>query len=75
MVGVWLLTLPTAATMGALAAWVAARGTAGTVLVAVLLVAAAGAIYGLSRRRPVTAATVNDAPAPRPVAVPVRAAA
>ena len=29
MVAVWLLTLPAAATVGALAAWVAARGTGG----------------------------------------------
>jgi inorganic phosphate transporter, PiT family len=75
MAVVWLLTLPAAATVGALAAWVAARGPVGTVLVAAVLVAAGGAIYALSRRRPVTAATVNDAPAPAPVAVPVPAAA
>jgi PiT family inorganic phosphate transporter len=75
MVGVWLLTLPSAAVVGAAAAWVAARGTAGTVLVVAVLIAAAGGIYALSRRKPVTASTVNDAPAPRPVAVPIRAAA
>jgi inorganic phosphate transporter, PiT family len=75
MGAVWLLTLPAAATVGALAAWTAARGTAGTVLVGALLVAAAGGIYGLSRRKPVTAETVNDKPTPRPVAVPASAAA
>jgi inorganic phosphate transporter, PiT family len=76
MAGIWLLTLPAAATVGALAAWVAASGTAGTVLVAAMLIVAAGGIYGLSRRRPVTAATVNDAPPPqRPVAVAARVAA
>ena len=64
MAAVWLLTLPAAATVGALAAWVAARGTAGTVLVAAITVAIAGGIYGLSRRKPVTAATVNDAAGP-----------
>jgi PiT family inorganic phosphate transporter len=71
----WLLTLPAAATVGALAAWVAARGTGGTVLVAAMTIVIAGVIYGLSRRRPVTASTVNDLPGPRPVPVAARAAA
>ena len=80
MAGVWLLTLPSAAVVGALAAWVAARGTAGTVLVVAVLVAAAAGIYALSRRAPVTASTVNavdvdGAPVLLPVAVPIRAAA
>ncbi len=75
MVGIWLLTLPAAAAVGALAAWIAARGTGGTLLVAALLVAASGGIYAASRRKPVTAATVNDAPVPLPVAVPASAAA
>jgi len=61
MVAVWLLTLPAAATVGALAAWVAARGTGGTVLVGVVLVVASAGIYALSRRTPVTAATVAAA--------------
>ncbi len=72
MAGIWLLTLPAAATMGATAAWVAAGGTAGTVLVAATLIVVAGGIYRRSRRRPVTASTVNDVP---PVAVLARAAA
>jgi PiT family inorganic phosphate transporter len=72
---IWLLTLPAAATVGALAAWTAASGTAGTVLVAAMLIVAAASIYGLSRRKPVTAATVNDAPGTRPVAIAVSAAA
>jgi PiT family inorganic phosphate transporter len=75
MAGVWLLTLPAAAVIGAAAAWIAARGTTGTVVVVGLLVAAAGAIYAASRRMPVTAATVNDAPAPRPVVLAAPAAA
>jgi PiT family inorganic phosphate transporter len=72
----WLLTLPAAATVGALAAWVAARGAAGTVLVAAVMIVLAGLIYGLSRRKPVTAGTVNDAPPPPapPQAVAVAAA-
>jgi PiT family inorganic phosphate transporter len=76
MVVAWLLTLPAAAALGALAAWTAAAGTAGTVLVAVVLVVLAGLIYRLSRRRPVTAATVNDAQPVRPVVrTPARVAA
>jgi PiT family inorganic phosphate transporter len=76
MVVAWLLTLPAAAALGALAAWTASRGIPGTVLVAVVLVVLAGGIYGLSRRRPVTAATVNDVQPARPVVTaPAHAAA
>jgi PiT family inorganic phosphate transporter len=66
----WLLTLPGAALVGAFAARLSATGTAGVALVAGLLVASAAAIYGLSRRTRVTAATVNDTPTLRPVPVP-----
>jgi PiT family inorganic phosphate transporter len=65
----WLLTLPSAAVAGALAAWVAGRGTVGTLVVAVVGLGVAAGIYALSRRRPVTADNVNDVPAPEPVAV------
>jgi PiT family inorganic phosphate transporter len=65
----WLLTLPSAAVAGALAAWVAGRGTLGTLVVAVVGIGVAAGIYALSRRRPVTADNVNDVPAPEPVAV------
>jgi PiT family inorganic phosphate transporter len=75
MAAVWLLTLPAAATVGGLAAWVAALGTTGTVLVAATLIVAAGAIYGVSRRSPVTATTVNDPVPVRPVPVPTAVAA
>jgi len=80
MVGVWLLTLPAAATVGALAAAVAARGTAGTVLVGAVLVIASAGIYALSRRTPVTSKNVTSKnvtalPSPHPVTVPARAAA
>jgi inorganic phosphate transporter, PiT family len=37
----WLLTLPSAAIVGALSAWVARKGTLGTVLVALVALAAA----------------------------------
>ena len=75
MVVAWLLTLPAAAAFGALAAWVAADGPLGTLLIGVVLVGAAGLIYRLSRRRPVSADTVNDPAPARPAAVPARAAA
>ena len=75
MAAVWLLTLPAAATVGGLAAWAATAGTVGTVLVAIAMITVSGAIYGLSRRRPVTAATVNELPPQPPVAVAARLAA
>jgi inorganic phosphate transporter, PiT family len=75
MVVAWLLTLPAAAAFGALAAWVAADGPLGTLLIGIVLVGAAGFIYRLSRRRPVSADTVNDPAPARPAAVPARAAA
>jgi PiT family inorganic phosphate transporter len=75
MAAVWLVTLPAAAIVGALAAWVAAHGTAGTVLVGTVTIAIAGGIYRLSRRKPVTVATVNELPVPPPVTVGVQAAA
>jgi PiT family inorganic phosphate transporter len=67
----WLLTLPAAAIVGALAASVAATGTAGTIVVEAAFVAIAAGIFVLSRRKPVTADNVNDVPesAPVPVAV------
>jgi PiT family inorganic phosphate transporter len=62
MVIAWLLTLPAAAIVGALAARVAETGTTGTVVVAVAGLAIAGGIYGLSRRAPVGAHNVNEMP-------------
>jgi PiT family inorganic phosphate transporter len=66
----WLLTLPSAAIVGALATWVAATGTAGTITVGVVGVAIAAGIFAISRRQPVTADNVNDVPAAQPVPVP-----
>jgi inorganic phosphate transporter, PiT family len=66
MVVAWLLTLPAAAALGALAGWAASTGTAGTLAVAAVLVVLAGVIHRISRRRPVTAATVNDTQPARP---------
>ncbi|MBW0101266.1 inorganic phosphate transporter [Pseudonocardia sp. KRD291] len=63
----WIVTLPAAAAVGAVAAWVASRGTAGTIVVAVVAIALAAGIYAASRRNPVTADNVNDVPSPAPV--------
>jgi PiT family inorganic phosphate transporter len=60
----WLLTLPAAAVVGAVAAWVAATGVIGTIIVAIVLVGMAAGIYAAARRRPITAENVNDVPAP-----------
>ncbi len=56
----WLLTLPAAAVVGAVAGRIADAGTAGLVLVALLAVAAAGVIYLVSRRNPIHASNVNS---------------
>jgi PiT family inorganic phosphate transporter len=71
MVVAWLLTLPAAALVGALAGRVAETGTAGTVVVAVAGLAIGGGIYAVSRRQPVDAHNVNELPADQPrVAAP-----
>ncbi len=62
----WLFTLPAAAIVGAVAGWLAGTGPVGTIVVAVVLIAAAAGIYAASRRRPITAHNVNDVPAPVP---------
>jgi PiT family inorganic phosphate transporter len=59
----WLVTLPSAAAVGALAAGAVVHGgTTGTVLIAVAAVAIAGVIVALSRRNPVHADNVNNTP-------------
>ncbi|MDT0265182.1 anion permease [Streptomyces sp. DSM 44915] len=60
MVVAWLLTLPAAGVIGALGAVLAERGDWGVATVAVLLVVASGAIWALSRRKPVDHSNVND---------------
>jgi PiT family inorganic phosphate transporter len=67
----WLLTLPAAAVVGALAARVASSGTAGMTAVAAVAAVVALGMFGLSRRRPITASNVNEHPALMPVSVPV----
>jgi PiT family inorganic phosphate transporter len=56
----WCLTLPAAGLVGAGAELLTKQGTWGTVLTGVLLVAGAGVIWTLSRRKPVTIDNVND---------------
>ena len=45
----WLLTLPAAAAFGADAAWVAATGPVGTIIVVVVLIGLADGILGSTR--------------------------
>jgi PiT family inorganic phosphate transporter len=68
MAAAWVLTLPAAAIMGAVASWVAGSGTAGTIVVAVVGLGISAGIYAASRLRPVNAHNVNDVPAPQPAA-------
>ncbi|MEU6604342.1 inorganic phosphate transporter [Streptomyces shenzhenensis] len=58
----WVLTLPAAAAVGGVAAWVADQGDLGVAVVAGVAVAAATGFYVLSRRRPVNPDNVNDVP-------------
>src|SRR5437764_2482267 len=71
MVLAWVLTLPAAAIVGAVAAEVSKLGTWGTVLVGLVGVVIAGGIYLASKRNPVTASNVNEPEGvqPQPVAV------
>ncbi|MEV4603562.1 inorganic phosphate transporter [Amycolatopsis sp. NPDC049253] len=62
MVIAWVLTLPAAAIVGAIAAAVSTRGSWGTILIGALGVLVALGIWLASRRNPVSAHTVNDEP-------------
>ncbi|WP_405006135.1 anion permease [Kitasatospora purpeofusca] len=59
MVYTWGLTLPAAATVGGLAAFLAEQGNWGVALVGVVLVAGSGAMWVISRRQPVGADNVT----------------
>jgi PiT family inorganic phosphate transporter len=70
----WLFTLPVAAVIGGLSGKVASSGNVGIVVVGIVAVLAVGGMWQVSRRRPVNADNVNDAPtvsvappAPRPL--------
>ncbi|WP_457030326.1 anion permease [Kitasatospora sp. P5_F3] len=69
MLYTWGLTLPAAATVAGLAAFVADQGTWGVLLVGAALVIGSGAMWMLSRRQPVHADNVNDSDV-TPVEVP-----
>ncbi|MGI8328618.1 inorganic phosphate transporter [Actinomadura scrupuli] len=67
----WLLTLPAAAAVGGVAAAVATTGTLGVIVAGLAALAVAAAIYVISRRDPVHARNVNEAPVRRREAVSV----
>jgi PiT family inorganic phosphate transporter len=74
MVSAWVLTLPAAAVVGAIASSIAGTGAVGVIIVAVLGIAVAAGIYVASRRKPVTAdSVVNDDVAPEPEPLKVAA--
>jgi PiT family inorganic phosphate transporter len=56
----WLLTLPAAAVVGAVAARTATTGVAGVLAVSVVGLLVAGALYAASRRNIVNARNIND---------------
>jgi PiT family inorganic phosphate transporter len=58
----WALTLPAAAAVGGVAAWVADRGNLGVALVGLVTLVAAAGFYALSRRTPVNRENVNGLP-------------
>jgi PiT family inorganic phosphate transporter len=60
----WIVTLPAAAIVGAVAAFAASQGIIGTIIVALVAIGIAVGIYAASRRTPVTAENVNDVPSP-----------
>ncbi|WP_395727412.1 anion permease [Nakamurella sp.] len=68
----WLLTLPAAAVMGALAAAVALSGALGVFIVLTALIVGGLGIYAVSRRAPVSSSTVNDSADVRLSPIPAR---
>ncbi|MBP1242285.1 PiT family inorganic phosphate transporter [Frigoribacterium sp. PvP120] len=56
----WVFTLPAAALVGGVSAWLASTSTAGLVVVALLALGGGLAFAFLARRHPVTHETVND---------------
>lgn len=62
MVVAWVLTLPAAAVIGAVAGGIASQGAVGTGLVALVAVAVSASAYWVSRREPVKASNVNNVP-------------
>jgi PiT family inorganic phosphate transporter len=56
----WVFTLPAAAIVGGLAAWLASTSTVGLIIVAVLALVGGLAFVALARRHPVTHENVNE---------------
>ncbi|GAA0420017.1 inorganic phosphate transporter [Leifsonia naganoensis] len=56
----WVVTLPAAALVGGLAAWVASTSVIGLIVVAVVALLGGLGLYALARRHPVTRENVND---------------
>jgi PiT family inorganic phosphate transporter len=56
----WIITLPAAAVVGGLAAWLASSSTLGLVVVIVLGAAAGVGFFLLARRKPVSRTNVNE---------------
>ncbi len=56
----WVFTLPAAALVGGLAAWLASTSTVGLIVVAVLALVGGVGLYLLARRHPVTHENVNE---------------
>jgi PiT family inorganic phosphate transporter len=56
----WILTLPAAAAVGAVAGKAADSGNLGVVIIAIVAVVIVSGIYAASRRKPVTADNVNE---------------
>jgi inorganic phosphate transporter, PiT family len=56
----WIITLPAAALVGGLAAWLASSSTIGLIIVAVVGVGVGLGFFFLARRKPVTHENVND---------------
>jgi PiT family inorganic phosphate transporter len=69
----WLLTLPSAAIIGAVAGRVASTGTFGTIVAGTVALAIAAGIYVLSRRNPVGTHNVNEPPDDDAIATPIAA--
>ncbi|HVV14462.1 inorganic phosphate transporter [Amycolatopsis sp.] len=63
----WLVTLPAAAIVGAIASEVSSQGSIGTILVGAAGVVIGLVIYLWSRRHPVTSANVNETEQQQPV--------
>ena len=60
MLSAWLLTIPAAGLVGGLSALIAERGTAGVIILLVLLIVACVVIYGFSRQHRVHHENVTD---------------